>query len=362
MKKSILLMAIIAIGILSCYTTNAMETIGTVDYKDYIQVDIIAPHEVDLEFLFSTMNESDVSIEKILYIPSANKTKYLITSNIVEPKWWMNFSDVSYYYLDSTTEELYELKVNYDELEVPDNPWKFQLDNITERYGSLSEEYNQTMADLEETMDELILKKAQLMDLKEDHDTLIIDYKKVDKALNENYTKYNQTYNRLIEVGKNASKYGMFFEDMTDPFKNGFFFQGDYYLTKAGADNKIETLQNDLNAAPLWTILWVVIVIIICGIIILIMPKRKIYGDVEVDTKHGYTPEMNKLDKFCLRDRIKNVVPKSVRKKSKDADKYNALENKINQDVAVLHNKIDENHKDIVKKLEQALKAKAVKS
>lgn len=364
MKRSILLMAIIAIGILGCCTQiTAMESLGTVEYKDYMQVDIIAPNEVDLEFLFSTMNESDVSIEKIMYIPTTNKTKYLITSNIINPKWWMNFSNVSYYYLDETTETLYELKVDYGDVDVPENPWKVQLENITDDYDTLVVEYNQTREEFEETFDELILKKSQYLDLKEEYDELLIDFKATDKALLENYTKYNATYNRLIEVGKNASSLQMFFDDMTNPLKTGFFFQGDYFLTRQGANDKIQGLQDELNAAPLWTIFWVVIVIIISGIIILMMPKKKIYGDTEIDAKHGYTAEMSKIDSLGLRSKIKKVLPKKKNAKKTDYDKYDVLERKVNQDIAVLHTKIDENHKAIVNKIDELFKKpKTVKS
>lgn len=365
MKRTILLMAIIAIGILGCSTTIAIENLGTVDYKRYQQVDIIAPYEVELDFLFTTMNESDVSIEKIMYISESNKTKYLITSNIIEPKWWMNFSDISYYYIDEN-DVLYELKVNYSDVEIPSNPWEIQLDNITGEYEGLIEEYNATVDEFHETADELILRKSQYLDIKEKYDELIVDFVETNRSLWENYTKYNETYSLLLKKGKDEAKYRMFFDDMTDNLKKGFYFNGSYFLTQQGANNQIDSLQNDVNTMPLWVILAIIFTTLILIVMFKLVSSKNLPSKEKIAAQSNYTEDMFDQDKIAYQPKERPPTKESKFKnifKSKNKDV--AIDEKFNdfrEEIDTKIDKIETSHKqfaqDIGSKIDQLLSSK----
>jgi len=159
-KTKLALVALIIFGS-SCIptvTANNITDLGTVKYMNSLQVDIPSSQEVNLSFISSLLDENDVTITSYGFDPVLNKTRFLFTSELIIPDWWMNATHVVYIYQDTATKQLYSIEINYTSLIIPDNPWKV-------KYLNKSELYYLTVQELNETCDNLTLTIQHLNDL-----------------------------------------------------------------------------------------------------------------------------------------------------------------------------------------------------
>lgn len=361
MKKGILAMTIIAVGIIGCCNTiNAMEYLGTIDYKDYIQTDIIADDEVNLTYLFSSLDESYLTVDKILYIPSINKTKYIFTSNVIEPEWWMNFSEVSFFYQDENSLEIYEIKVDYTDVEIPFNPWEVELENLTGYFDNLTVDYSNlsnNIADLnttyntikgeyKETLEELLEKRSELSDMSVEYAEITVQIDNVTSQLENMTVQYNNTYNLLIEQGTNASLFKMFYEYMNSGYRTGFSFTDpetrieQHFIPRAETNNIITDMQNEINMGPYLMFLAIIITGIIC-FIVKMMFKKEIKTPLQIEQESGYKPESNTFDNFVSRFRLRKKEPVNEEVVPFEPVSNSAEIKLMKTDIAGINNKVD---------------------
>ena len=353
MKKNILIMAIIIIGIIGCCNTvNAIEDLGTVDYKDYAQKDIISTGEVNLTFIFSTLDESALTIDKILYIPSTNKTKYVFTSNVIEPEWWMNFSDISFFYQNENTLEIYEIKIDYNDIEIPENPWEIELDillNVSADLNNLTTTYNALKTDYNTTVHSLMMNRSKLNTTTQEYNNLSIEITNLTKQFINKSTDYNTTMQDLIfkrselnttimRMSANITSYQNFYEDMNSNMGLFSFKDPDtgvkrYYMPKMTADSKIENMQSQLDINWLWIVLTILFTAVIVVLLVKLTSSKQGSTSAEKIVS-GYTEDMKNIDRIGLKDKIKTIIKPKKQQTSANPNNVEEMIEKVAEKTA----------------------------
>ena len=158
MKKKYILIAIAIIGILSWSQTTSASLItplGTVDYNDYLQVDIVFPAEVNLTYVYSSIDEDVLVMDKLSYIPATNTTRYLFTSELYFPEYLEQINQEPFIFQDTTSKDLYVVIINMSGIEIPDDPWEIDYLNLSEEYNITCQELEEALFNLTEISDEL---------------------------------------------------------------------------------------------------------------------------------------------------------------------------------------------------------------
>ncbi len=308
-----LVLAILAIAILGCcnvVSADNMQDLGTVEYRDYSYK--YFDGSVNIVFVFSVIGEEHISIERI-YDNVENETRYkFISHEIVDPEWWMNFTDdVLFYYQMVENSTIYKISVNYSEVEIPLSPWETDLISLEENhtiliesmsilstnYSSVFGSYNSTLASLEAKITEFNVKSAAFDNLFSLHSSMLGDINLLNASLDNMTRRYNNTYNLLIDAGKNLSYYRMFFDGMTG-YKDGFWFDNVYYLTVDENANIVRGLKDELGVTPLYTILAIALTALILFFLFRVMSGKKNPTAIELERDYNYTPESRAIDNF----------------------------------------------------------------
>lgn len=337
--KTIVSMILIS-GILFCSSVSAIEDLGTMDYKDYAQKDIISPSEVNLTFIFSTLDETALTIDKILYIPSTNKTKYVFTSNVIETEWWMNFSTISFFYQDENTLEIYEIKIDYNNIEIPANPWEIELDilqNVSADLDNLTTTYNTLKTDYDTAIQNLIVNRSKLNTTTQEYTNLSIEIKNLTKQFTNMTNEYHYYYNRSIELGINATLYQNFYTDMNSDmglfsFKDPTTGVKRYYMPKASTDSKIENMQSQLDIGWLWIILAIMFTAVIVIMLVKLTSGKRGLTSADLASS-GYTKDMWDVDKLGKEKHgIKDKINKKLKTKKKtESPDQNDMEKRMKE-------------------------------
>lgn len=361
MKKIYVLVAIAIIGISWCVSINAVsETIdlGNVDYGDYQYFWIVADHEINLTFISCEYIETALVVEKVDYFPSTNETKYKFKSVEITPDSTFTPGFMAYIYQDSASGQLYQVNVDYSSVIPPPDPWQEgyeklydeyttlnnSYNNLTDAYNNINSSHNNDTATLHEMLDEYwnltgvndsdLLEIAnevlsdfsialnnlnqEILDTKDELESSYesysglygeynlttdllnqTDWKLVNltDAFNELNASYIQTYDALIETAKNATKFQRFYDEMTSSYKDDFSFEGYHFKTQSGYEREIFDLESDIRMVPLYLVLTVAIMLVICFILIKMWTRRE-PSSLELEDSFGYSPTANKIDNF----------------------------------------------------------------
>lgn len=319
MRKSILLLVATIIG--SCCITGSanITTLGTINYKGFMQSSINSPTEVNLTLIYSTMTGASLTVDKIGFIPSLNQTKFVFTSNAVTPKWWWtNLSVEPYIFQDKNTLELYKIYIDYSSVKVPPIPSEVELQDLqiifNETFNrlkqakanltNLSAQYNLTMNELIQLRNHYNNTSDNYSDISNDYNTTLLEMIKLNINLTDATNKYLEMYDAFNRSSANASLYTDFYNSMLSTL-NAFWFENDYgnnkYRTISSYEKEIEEQKNVLGTFPFYLIFTILIVLTFT-----LLLARRIWGKkkrthLETEALEGYTEESRKADKFIAR-------------------------------------------------------------
>ena len=385
MKKICILVACAIIGIIGCCTSVNAETItnlGTIEYMNSLQVDIISEEAIDLIFISTLWDENDITITNYGFNSVTNKTRFLLTSEHVNPEWWMKNEPVPYLYQCNSTGQIYRVFVNYTSIEIPLSPLEIEIREILGKYDiELNNDSN--ISDITDTFIDnitcdLISKNHSLNSKISELELLIYTYYELSDNhnltceqlnnittcyhnLSETYDTLNNTYNitytRLIEVGAKASQYESFYARITTSKDNTIWFEGDVHTTNTGYQKQIDDLKFGQEIGSLVLILAIVITVIICILIFRnILNKRK-PSDSKLEDSTGYLresaevdnaidgpplPETTLLDKIpLLKRRKKQPKPATSSNPTSNQNPSNPGPNPLEQKIDQLTEKIE---------------------
>lgn len=300
--KKYMLIAIAIVGIVSCCASVNAENVvdlGTMNYDDgyefTLYVNINSTQAVNLHFITSEMNESDLGVINNGFYPTENKTLYRFVAKKITPEFWFTPGIKEYYFVDDTTKQVYRLSVNYSSANIPENPYKLLYDDMEGYYNETSQELNNISIQLtnitgryNQTMTELNTKLIELANLHESFNTSQGEWQRrhgeiqnLTSDMAQLQSEYNQTYDLFISVSRNTSTYRTNYQD-------------EVYKT--------ESLQGDVG-----TLQWCIILAIISTaffVFIYFKIKYKVLTkadpmDIESDT--GYTSDAEKVDSYFLK-------------------------------------------------------------
>ena len=320
MNKKLILVFSIIVLVGWCNLAKAdIVPIGTINYgdEDTFRVNQ-GGDDVDLEFVFSTMDEDDLTFYWMSYDPELG-SKYFFESNEIEPEWWMvGLGEESFYFQDVTpipngtiNGTIYEFTVNYSSIEIPPSPWEINLTNLTILFNHLTETlnitsanytrifslYNSTLSDLQSKISELETKQDTLNALMVDYAKATDEIKSLNASLGRNISLYKNTFDSLINASIELSHYRLFHDEMTG-YKTGFWFDDEFYTTSRENQDIIEGLRSELGTAPLYTILAIVLTALVLFFIFKVLSGRKNPTAIELERDVNYKPESRKIDHF----------------------------------------------------------------
>lgn len=306
MKKSILLLvATIIIGCCTIASAN-ITTLGTIEYESFMQTSISSPTEVNFTLIYSTMDEETLTIDKIGFIPALNETKFVFTSNAVDPEWWwMNLSIEPFIFQDKNTLELYKIYIDYSDVEVPPIPSDIELAELQIIFNETFNNLQQSMINLTNISNQYNLTFDELMQLRyyynntfDNYTNLGIDYNKTlleIAKLNINLTNavkdYLKMYDAYNRSAVNASLYTDFYNQMLSDW-NTFWFADDYgnhqYRTFDSYEDEIEEKNGVLGMFPAYIFFSVTVTMIFTLMFAFKKwgeKKKKLYDDTEKPPK-----------------------------------------------------------------------------
>ena len=338
----------VIIGILSCClpTVSAIETpidLGTLSYQDYEYITISSDHEINIDFIYTDLNETDLLVEKIEFYPSTNETKYRFTSQEITPDFWFVPGTYDYIYQDIASGQLYTVSVDYASVVPPDNPYEVLYDALTLDYGYLNTSYNNLSTTYINTNESYNLLSQDMINLSSEHNTTIdllddktTEFNNILQAhinLTQHFNNFNDTYNAtmaenemwILRVG-NLNKYNdTFYKNMNSGYESTFYFNGREWTTPAGYEQQIQGLKGDIGLIPLYVILFSCITALVAWVIYKKQINKQIPSPLELERDIGYSPESNKIDRFVngTKNTYKNIKDKVFPSIEKQADSDN---------------------------------------
>ena len=308
--KKIILVALATTIIIGCLTTTttATTTLSTIDYEKYAYIDIPSTTEVNLTYIWGEFNETALLIEKV-GVTSGN-TRFLVTSQPVQAKWWMKNNIKTFIYQDDE-KNLYTININYTTLNIPQSPSEIALYELVDEYQNLNTTYQQlnnnyttlcndytaTWSQLNDTITNLNITLCNLDNLTTHYNKLCLNHTNITRELNETTNNYEQLKNNTMDL----CQYEQFVTDY-ESYTDGFRFQGDWYKTKWTWNAEIQNLKDELGTANVLT--WAVgIGLFICFFVVLYIIKKQniTITPVEEDLQYGYTEDAKKVDTFLTR-------------------------------------------------------------
>jgi len=341
MKKSMLVIVIITIGILSwCTTVNATENIidlGTKQYNNTVEEPwkVIIEHNqsTTLSYISSDIDNAALIVDDHWFSPTKNETTYIFIIKHISVNWWFKNDTKSFIFQDNKTKQLYRINVDYAEIEIPSDPvieWMNKYNESASSFDELQDLFKTTLNDLNETRKNLEARWLIYNQSKDEFHNKTILAETLQQELEELDVKYNDTKKLWISATANASTYESYYRNLWDEHET------------------LEKKYNDLSG-----IYPVYIFFAILGtsmIAIVFFKRKKILGlekksDIEIERDTGYSPKARRIDRF-LAGFTNNVKPK---------DKGNpSPEHK--QGIEDIHKKIDE-----IKKSHDTLQKSTVK-
>jgi len=364
MKRTIYLMAIIAIGILGCQiSTASLIDLGTVEYEDYLQVDITYPNEVNLTYIHSTVSQSALDFIKLNYIPATHKTRYIFTSNPYQANYWENLSDELFIYQDNESKQLFAIYINMADTEIPENPWMVKYLNVSEFYNKTLDELEEALDNLSQMqidLDNLILDynnlKNETNDMEFQNDNLSSRLNNISKKYRDKYNELNLTKEKLLNETTNSTTYKNFFVKMTSDSRYGFDFkiagEDDYYTSIYGYEKQLDDKDQQIAAFPLILIFVVFVAITLSMMLGYWKWGKHKPGTEELQIETNVDPQTSKFNKFTS---LLSFRPKHAKVKKTDAEKNQEIKKEFDNKIAEMDKKIAAHHDELLKKLDTVI-------
>jgi hypothetical protein len=347
-KKKYVLMAMVIIGIiLGCclpvVNAELINDLGTVEYMNSLQVDIDCNESMDLYFVTSNWSSDDLVVTNYGFNPLINKTRFLFTSQYIEPEWYMIPGFISYLYQDNITGQIYRVYVNYSSLKIPltsleleligilgeyidmgnntlelcnvtrnllhDFYWEIQNKNDT--LGNTTLLLNQLINDYYNLSDNYNLSIIEVQDLTDNMTSSIMSY----DLLNESY---NTTFSNWLQSSGLADKYMGVFDDLTESNLDFIWFNGEQYKTSYGYNNEINTLKNNQEIGNIIQLFSIIFTVIICFLIARVYIKKRNLSREQLEDDYGYHKEAKEMDDFINgpakpKKSKKNIIMKGMK-------------------------------------------------
>lgn len=281
----------------SCATlavATPITNLGIIEYDDNQDVilrrEINSSQSINLTYVFSDIDKSALTIDDWWFKSTDNKTTYIFESEHIIVEWWFIPGIKYFIYQDENTNKLYSVGINYTNIDVPENPYEQEYQQLVENYNLSVNSYNMTNATLTNVT-------AQFNELKTNHSQkmqlLNITLKK-QQQLYENLTdlgiaftqlddNYNQTYTLWESAVDNVTTYQTNYEGLFEEHK------------------QLKKNHDDLAGAMPW---YIIISIIGTALTVWILLRRKnIFGTPPPATDEittGYGRIHAAIDKYIL--------------------------------------------------------------
>ena len=354
-----------------------MVNLGTVEYLDYMQVDIEYPTEVNLTYLFSSIDQDALEMEKVIYIPPTNITRYLFTSAIYKPNYWEELDQEVFMFQDYDTGILYNVKIDMSGIKIPENP-------LISDYENMSNAYNQTFLELQVAIDNLTNMESQIENLLFNNSGLTISLAEVIlensnltglfqgqvNEISRLATELNISKADLLNMSSNVTTFKTFFEEMNS-YKSSFNFRmagsSEQYTTIYEYEITKKRLEDQVGGFPLLLIFAVIITTVLCFMIGYWKWAKRRASPEEIEMMEGVDPVVTKINrlKASLKIKPKNVKIKEtipVPVKTEEPDKYQEMETKINERIdgieSNIESKMDKNQDAILTQINELLSSK----
>lgn len=382
MKNKYITMTIILVSIVFLISWNPpinaelTENLGTCDYNSYLQIDIHTDHEVNLEHVYSSISSDALTMEKLTYIPETNTTRYLFTSELYFPGYWEKLNNTLFLYQDTNSGQIYTVLINMDNNPIPDDPWMVHFLNLTERYNSLYDCFNETSSNLSRIrglyrllLDEYNYTCDNLEVTTEERDRYLFNLTATCTVLKQLEKDYNETKNNFEEARTNLTVYKNFYKQMTS-YRESFYFklagESKEYTTIYQYDTMLFDMEKQIAGLPILIVLFVLIAIVICVLVCYYKWGKKQASDTELELIEGVTPKVRKYNKLFARLK---VLPKGKKIKTREQpiietenhDNNNNSGNHediikiIDEKLKPIDEKVDHNYRAIMQKLDKAL-------
>lgn len=342
----VLTLLIIILG--SCATLTVatqITNLGTIDYyntQDNFILNGDIPGNANLTIVYSEVNESGLKLDKIWYDSFTNKTTYKFTTQKIFVQWWFTPGIKEFVYIDVNTNNLYQVNVNYSEITIPENPYIKQHRELRENYTLILNNYNLTNSTLA---------------------NITLQFNELDEIYNLTIQQFNMTSAENQNLSENLTNMTTAFINLDDEYNKT------YALWESAVDN-VTTLQtayegktddyddlekdhNDLAGAVPWYIILSIFGTFLAACIYMYWKKRgEIRPEATDEISTGYGKIHSAIDKHVLsrfrgnkktgdEGKIEELTEK---KETKDESVKNDQD-----DITILHKKIDENTRTITK-------------
>jgi len=328
MKKKYIIIAITAIVFVSISwsqpinATPLITPLGTCDYNDYLQVDIYYPNgEVNLTYVYSSIDENALTMEKLGYTPATNKTRYLFESQLYFPNYWEQLNNEVFIFQDLNSKKLYSVILDMNSVETPVDPWMIE-------YFNISDEYNFTCMSLDETINNLTTARNEFNTLIElytntTHSLNITTMEKenitnilINKSLilQQKITELNNTKTNLSDARADTVVYRGFYTRMTSYDTGGFPYKiggkNEQYTTIYEYETNTKNLEEQLGGMPVLLFFSISVTLVACLLFgYWKWGKRKISANA-MEVYDGVPEEARKINRFFSKLRI---IPKNVK-------------------------------------------------
>jgi len=324
------MLAIIAIVIVGSWSQVAsaspITSLGTLNYNSYLQVDITFPTEVSLIYVYSSVNNSAVTVQELAYIPDTQTTRYLFTSNLYFPQYWEKLGTELFIYQDANSLTLYSINLDLSSIVVPEDPWKISSINATERFNMTHQELNITIANLTATktrLDNLILSytnaSSNLNLTESERNNLTSLLQNESATMNSITHELNGTRQDLQSAMINLTVFQRFYDEMNSYTPSFDFIAGGderQYTTIYQYEQTITDKNGQIGRFPLILVFAILVTIIVCTMITYRRWGKKRSSPEALEILGGVDQTTTLVNRFKSR---LPIMPKNVEVKVKEA-------------------------------------------
>lgn len=326
MKNIVKILIIMIVLGCCCQPINGLflTDLGIIEYNDYLQVDIEYPGEIQLEYVYSSINNSAIIYDKLTYIPETNTTRYLFTSNIYFPEYYERLGFEEFLFQDINSKHLYVISIDMSNNTIPDDPYEVELIALTESYNNMSNEYADVLENLTSTWNELnsLLDKYNdtwnNLNITMDRNLFIEAlFQNNSDLLNSTISELNIKNETLLNMTTKANNFKRFFDEKNS-FKAGFNYanagETKYYQTDYSYKKTIEKKNKELSNTPFIIIFVILFTALITALVCYWKFAKNDTSPEEMEIRNGTDPTTTKVNRF--KSSLK-ILPLSILKKSK---------------------------------------------
>ena len=290
---AITLLMIILSSCATLVVATPITTLGTLDYynteDNFCIIDDI-PGNADLTLVYSGVEGNAIELDKIWFNSATNLTTYKFTTQKIYVDWWFVPDIRQFVFLDENNNELYEININYSAIDIPENPYTIQYQQLMENYTLILENYNLTnssLANITMQFDEITILYTSIMD---QYNTTQKDY----LVAFENLTDLTTAFTDLEDEHNNTNLL------WRSAANNVSYFQTQYEGLM-GSYSQLKQDHDDLTGATPW---YIIIGFIGAFLFAFVYLRRKTIFDpkpeVTDEISTGYGKLHATIDKYVL--------------------------------------------------------------